>query len=65
MYNANPSVTSYLYYRNMTDFNLQTLLNYAPVGILIYADSGFMSYSSGVYSGCPAFATSYSILIMQ
>lgn len=60
MYNANPSVTSYLYYQNITDLELQTLLNYAPVGILIYADSGFMSYSSGVYSGCPSFATSYS-----
>jgi C1A family cysteine protease len=30
------------------------------VGVLIYADDGFLSYSSGVYSGCPDFATSYS-----
>jgi C1A family cysteine protease len=60
MYNADPSVTSYLYYHNISDLQLQTLLNYAPVGVLIYADSGFMSYSSGVYSGCPAFETSYN-----
>jgi len=60
MYNANPSDTTFLYYRNMTDLDLQTLLNNYPVGILIYADSGFMSYSSGIY-GCPtSFATSYS-----
>jgi C1A family cysteine protease len=38
---------------------LQTLLNNYPVGVLIFADSGFISYSSGVYSGCPSFATSY------
>jgi C1A family cysteine protease len=36
------------------------LLNSYPVGVLIYADDEFLSYSSGVYSGCPDFATSYN-----
>lgn len=32
-----------------------------PVGALIYADSGFMSYSSGIYTGCgPVFSSSFS-----
>jgi cathepsin L len=47
----------------MTASDLKTLLVDSPVGALINADSGFMSYSSGVYSGCPAdFATSRSAI---
>jgi cathepsin L len=42
--------------------DLQTLLVDSPVGALIYADSGFMSYSSGVYSGCPDFTTSFNAI---
>lgn len=60
MYNADPSVTSFLYYQNVSDIQLQTLLNYAPVGVLIYANTGFMYYAGGIYSGCPSFLTSYS-----
>jgi C1A family cysteine protease len=54
MYNANPSVTSYLYYRDVSDTQLKTLLNYAPVGVVMYANYGFIYYSSGVYYGCPS-----------
>lgn len=55
MYNGDPSATSFMYYSNVTDVQLQTLVNESPVGILVYADnSGFMSYSSGIYSGCPS-----------
>lgn len=40
---------------------MKVLLSAAPVGALIYADTGFQAYSSGVYSGCPSsFSTSYS-----
>jgi hypothetical protein len=61
MYNGDPSVTNFLYYRNVSDVQLQTLLNDYPLGVLIYADSGFMSYSSGIYSGCgSSFSSSYS-----
>jgi cathepsin L len=60
MYNSNPSVTSFLYYQNASDIQLQTLLNYALVGVLIYANIGFMNYAGGIYSGCPSFSTSYS-----
>lgn len=49
-------------YQNMTTADLQALLVDSPVGVLINADSGFMSYSSGVYSGCPAFATSFAAI---
>jgi C1A family cysteine protease len=44
----------------MTSDDLKALLVDSPVGALILADSGFMSYSSGVYSGCPPFATSHA-----
>lgn len=44
----------------MTASDLQALLVDSPVGALIYADAGFMSYTSGVYSGCPAFASSHA-----
>jgi cathepsin L len=47
----------------MTADDLKALLVDSPVGALINADSGFMSYSTGVYSGCPAsFATSYAAI---
>lgn len=39
---------------------MKELVTYAPVLVLIYADSGFMSYTSGVYSGCPDYDTSVS-----
>lgn len=40
---------------------MKVLLSAAPVGALIYADTGFQAYKSGVYSGCPSsFSTSYS-----
>lgn len=32
---------------------MQDLIAYAPISALIYADAGFMSLGSGVYSGCP------------
>lgn len=41
-------------YVNMTASDLQALLVDSPVGALIYADSGLMGYSSGIYTGCPA-----------
>ncbi len=36
------------------------LLSDSPVAAKMYADSGFMAYQSGVYSGCPDYATSVS-----
>mgnify|MGYP002344554486 FL=1 len=40
---------------------MMTLIAQGPVGALIYANTGFQAYSSGVYSGCPtSFSTSYS-----
>ena len=34
------------------------MIAFAPVGALINADAGFMALGSGVYSGCPDYATS-------
>lgn len=37
----------------------QALTDHGPVSIGIYATSTFSSYSSGVYSGCPAGSSAY------
>jgi C1A family cysteine protease len=36
------------------------LIENGTVVALVYADAGFMSYSSGVYSGCPAFGNAFA-----
>ena len=45
-------------YRDITDEEMQDMIAFAPVGALINADAGFMALGSGVYSGCPDYATS-------
>ena len=60
IYARDPAVTTFTVNRNLTNDQMKNLIAAGPVGALIYADSGFQSYSSGTYSGCPAFATSYS-----
>ncbi len=60
MYAQNPTSTTLKGYSNITADRMKELLVNGPVGALIYANSGFQSYSSGVYSGCPAsFTDSY------
>jgi hypothetical protein len=38
MYNADPSATELYYYLDVSNNQLKTLLNYSPVGVLIYAN---------------------------
>jgi hypothetical protein len=47
--NAIPSGTVNIY-NSMTDTAIKTKLMTSPIPVLIYADSGFMVYSSGTYS---------------
>lgn len=47
---------------NLTDAQMQELLSYAPVTAAMYAGGAFMTYSSGVYTGCPDAATSIASL---
>lgn len=47
-------------YDNVTVDNIQNLLVDGPVGAMIYANAGFSSYKSGVYTGCSDFATSFA-----
>jgi len=37
---------------------MQDLIAYAPIAVAMFANSAFMSYTSGVFTGCPDFATS-------
>lgn len=60
IYAGDYTVTDYNIYRNLTNVEMKAAIANGPIGVLIYADSGFMSYSSGVYSGCPSFTSSYS-----
>lgn len=45
-------------YDEITNDEMKDLIAYGPVTALIYADAGFMNLGSGVYSGCPDYATS-------
>lgn len=39
---------------------MKTVIMNGPVGSLIYADTGFMNYKSGIYTGCgSSFSNSY------
>lgn len=49
-------------YADLTSMEVQDLLSYAPVTAAIYANAGFMTYSSGIYTGCPDAATSIANL---
>lgn len=39
---------------------MKDLIAEGPVGVLIYADSGFLALGAGVYTGCGSFSASYS-----
>ena len=60
MYARDPTVTTFTVSKNLTNTQMKTLIANGPVGALIYANGGFQAYSSGIYTGCPAFSTSYS-----
>lgn len=61
MYARDPSKTTFSVSRNNTNDRMKQLIANGPVAVLIYADTGFQAYRSGVYSGCPSsFSTSYS-----
>lgn len=59
-YGGNPNLTTFGGSRNSSNDKMKQLIANGPVGALIYADTGFMAYKSGIYSGCPSFATSVS-----
>lgn len=51
---------SMAYYETLTTSQIkQMLTDQGPLMVGIYADSGFTSYSAGIYSGCPANASLY------
>jgi len=45
---------------NVTVAQMETLLADGPVAALMAVDASFQSYSSGVYTLCPAFANAYA-----
>ena len=47
-------------YDNTTVANVETLLEDGPVGALMFVDSSFQAYKSGVYTGCPSFANAFA-----
>lgn len=47
-------------YDNITVTEIENLLADGPLGALMYVDSAFQSYTSGVFSLCPAFANSFA-----
>ena len=54
-------VVTYYYPTVLTANQIKTLLNdNGPLMVGIYANTGFSYYSSGVYTGCPSSAASYT-----
>lgn len=52
-------------YRNLTHEQMKDIISYAPIAVAMYAKStpDFMSYSGGVYTGCPTnFSESVSLV---
>lgn len=39
---------------------MKDLISFAPIVVLMYANSAFMSYTTGTFTGCPTFASSVS-----
>ena len=61
MYARDPSVTTFSVGKNSTNDKMKQFIYAGPVAALIYADTGFQAYKSGIYSGCPTNpATSFS-----
>lgn len=60
--NPNGTLPTMKAYKNLTTTALKTLLQNGSAVGLIYADTGFLNYRSGVYSGCPDFSSSYSLI---
>lgn len=60
MYAHNPNVTTFAVGRNLTSDQMKQVISQGPIGVLIYANTGFQQYKSGIYTGCPNFVTSYS-----
>ena len=45
-------------YENLTNTEMKDIIAYGPVTAAMYAGGTFMTYSGGIYNGCPNFATS-------
>jgi hypothetical protein len=61
MFARDPNVTTFSVARNVSHDGMKQLIVAGPLAALIYTDTGFQAYKSGVYSGCPSsFASSYS-----
>jgi len=62
MYAQNPNLTTFGVSRNVSsNEKMKQLIANGPVAALIYAQTDFQAYKSGVFSGCPStFGTSYS-----
>ncbi len=45
-------------YQDLTALQIKEMISFAPVSVAIFANGTFFQYSSGVYTGCPDYATS-------
>jgi hypothetical protein len=57
MYARDPSLTKFTFSKNNSQTKMKELIAKGPVAALIYADKGFQSYKSGIYTGCPTCST--------
>jgi C1A family cysteine protease len=59
MYNADPTITSFAIYQNLTSSQIIFYINNGPIAAGMYANSGIQAYKSGIYSGCPSNSYKY------
>lgn len=45
-------------YFSVSNNDMKTLISYAPVAVALYSTKAFLSYKSGIFSGCPDYMTS-------
>ena len=63
MYARSPLATTLASYESVTNTQIKTLLTQGPLGAVMYANSLFQGYKSGVFSGCPTSSAVSSNLI--
>jgi cathepsin L len=45
-------------YFDISPNEMRELISYAPIAVMLYVNTAFISYKSGVFSGCPDYNTS-------
>ena len=45
-------------YQDLSAADMKTMISFAPIAVAMYANSAFMNYQGGIFTGCPDYNTS-------